>query len=409
MMRQTEPSKGVRIVKGLLAHVGVLLMASPLLRAQETAPIGKTPEDQRRNAVLLGDYDYGKYPTALTGYTGQDRQRVASVHWRHAVRTRVGPRGNYKAGLTQLPNGSLLAAVCRDNKKTEPTERYFDILVYASNDQGLTWKEVGKSPLYGKEPCLTTLPDDSILLTAQLGYFGPAENAPAWVKKGHMPVSRSEDGGKTWETVMIPGATYPRSVIVEPDGNLLMIREGKEPNLQLCRSKDGGRTWEFSEGLVDWNANTWYGEVSAIRLKSGRLLAALRRQIPGTHGEGFEDTYLTESTDGGEHWAKPWPLANPAEVHVYLTQLHDGRVLATYSNYHLPWGVYAIVSEDQGRSWDLDHPIQLALSADIYVGWPVTLQLQDNSLITSYAITAYLKEPPKTTATEVVRWNMPSL
>jgi len=142
------------------------------------------------------------------------------------------------------------------------------------------------------------------------------------------------------------------------------------------------------KGLVDWEGNTWYGEVSAIRLKSGRLLAALRRQIPGTSGEGFEDTFLTESTDRGKHWAKPWPLTHRAEVHVYLTQLHDGRLLATYSNYHLPWGVYAIVSKDEGKSWHLDHPIQLALSADIYVGWPVTLQLEDDSLITSYAMLA---------------------
>jgi len=408
MICQIEASKGIRPLRALSTHVGIVLMISASLHAQETAPIGKTPEDQRRNAALLGDYDYAKYSTSLTGYTGQDRQRVASVHWWQAVRTRIGPRGSYKAGLTQLPDGRLVTAVCRDNKKPKLTERYFDILVYASNDKGLTWKKINKTPLYGKEPCLTTLPDASILLTAQLGYFGPAENAPAWVKKGHMPVSRSADGGKTWETVMIPGAAYPRSVIVEPDGSLLMIREGEHPNLQLCRSKDRGRTWEFSQGLVDWEGNTWYGEVSAIRLKSGRLLAALRRQIPKTRGEGFEDTFLTESTDGGKHWAKPWPLTNCAEVHVYLTQLHDGRLLATYSNYHLPCGVYAIVSRDEGKSWDLDHPIQLALSADIYVGWPVTLQLEDQSLITSYAITAYLKQPPETTVTEVVRWKMPS-
>ena len=100
-------------------------------------------------------------------------------------------------------------------------------------------------------------------------------------------------------------------------------------------------------------------------------------------------------------------MVNTAEVHVYLTELRDGSVLATYSNYHLPWGVYAVLSKDEGKSWDLDQPIQLALSADLYVGWPVTLQLADASLITTYAITAYLKQPPQKTVTEVVRWKMP--
>ena len=130
-------------------------------------------------------------------------------------------------------------------------------------------------------------------------------------------------------------------------------------------------------------------------------------QSPGTTGEGFEDTYLTESLDGGKHWPAPWPLGHAAEVHAYLTELDDGRILATYANYHLPWGIYAVLSRDGGKTWDLENPIQLALSANLYVGWPVTVQLKDNSLMTSYAITAYLKQPPETTVSEVVRWRLP--
>ena len=38
----------------------------------ETQPVGKTAEDQQRNADLLGGYDYEKYATALTGFTGQE-------------------------------------------------------------------------------------------------------------------------------------------------------------------------------------------------------------------------------------------------------------------------------------------------------------------------------------------------
>jgi hypothetical protein len=100
-------------------------------------------------------------------------------------------------------------------------------------------------------------------------------------------------------------------------------------------------------------------------------------------------------------------MTNNAEVHVYLTELHDGRVLATYSNYHLPYGVFAIVSGDQGRTWDREHPVQLALSADVYVGWPVTVQLPDNSLITAYASTTYYREAPDHTTCEVVKWSLP--
>jgi len=374
------------------------------MEAQETQPVGKNKEAQQRNAELLSGYDYSKYPTALTGYTGQDLQRVGFVHWEYAIRTRVGPRGNYKAGMTQMPDGNLVLAACRDNHDPDPTKRHFDIFVYESKNQGLDWEQINETPLFGKEPSLTALPDGSLVLTAQKGYFGPG------AKHDEIPISRSEDGGRTWETTILPGAGYPRNVIIEPDGSLLMLRgfgkQGNNPNLQICRSQDGGRSWECSQGLVAWD-QARFGEISAIRLPDGRLLAALRRQVPGTSGEGFQDTVLTESLDNGEHWCKPWKLTNNAEVHVYLTELSDGRLLATYSNYHLPWGTFAVLSTDGGKTWDLDNPIQLALSADLYVGWPVTLQLSDDSLLTSYASTSYLHQPPDTTTCEVVRWWLP--
>ena len=49
-----------------------------------------------------------------------------------------------------------------------------------------------------------------------------------------------------------------------------------------------------------------------------------------------------------------------------------------------------MVSADGGQTWDRSQPVQLALSAKNNVGWPVTLQLKDGSLLTAYALTAYL-------------------
>ena len=159
--------------RDLLRSSFLLPASESLLAAQETRPVGDAPSDQQRNALLLADYDYKKYATSLTGYTGQDRQRIAFVHYRHAVRTRVGPRGNYKAGMAQLPNGKLVIAVCRDNNNPERTKRNFAIFVYESSDEALTWEQIGRTPVFGKEPSLTALRDGSLLLTAQKGYFGP--------------------------------------------------------------------------------------------------------------------------------------------------------------------------------------------------------------------------------------------
>ena len=158
-----------------------------------------------------------------------------------------------------------------------------------------------------------------------------------------------------------------------------------------------------------------YGQLDRIRLWRGcthppaqwSVSGSLTPQVPGTRGEGFEDTVLTESADGGKSWSKPWRMGNNAEVHAYLTELRDGRLVCTYSNYHLPWGTYAIVSKDGGKTWDLDRPIQLSLSAGIWVGWPVTLQLPDDSLVTCCAATTHYGQEPDKFSTEVIRWRLP--
>ena len=379
---------------------------------KDPVSVGKTKDAQRRNAQLLSGYQYDKYITSLTGFAGQDRQCIRCLRRADAIRSRVGTRGHFKAAMTQLTDGRLFVAVARKKQFDVP------LLIYESCDLGLTWQPVSEVlPSYDddREVSLTTLPDDSLLLTSQnaIGIDG-----------GHIPLCRSSDSGRTWEVNAVDGGDYPRSLVVEADGSLLMVRaldrwredHKGSPNLRLDRSYDGGRSWEFSEGQVDWDYATC-GEIACIRLSDGRLLAAMRNQVPQTAGEGFEDTRITESSDDGRHWSKPRRMGNTGEVHAYLTELDDGRVLATYANYHLPWGIFAVVSEDGGRTWNADNPIELALSADFDVGWPVTLRLPDGGLITCYGSTTYLqadyydadymKWRSEKQTCEVVRWHLP--
>ena len=375
-----------------------------------------TTEEAARNAPLLAGYDYDRYPSSITGFTGINLQRVFVRRQAPAVRTRVGPRGNFKGAIARLSDGTLIAAACR----RIDVHGLFGVHVYRSADRGLTWREIGETTLLGKEMSLTALQDDSLLLTVESNAI-PGNGT-------RMQYHRSSDGGRTWMTDFLDGLGKPRNVLVEADGSLLLVRPlgsaylqrfydaaGRDftpnPHLELSRSRDGGRTWQSTTGRVAWSVST-FGEVSIARLPDGRLLASLRTNPPGTEGEGQQLTYLTASDDDGATWCEPWPMTNLAEVQVNLLVLRDGRLLATYTNYHLPFGVCAQTSDDGGRTWSFDAPIQLAVSADCYTGWPVTVELDDDELITCYMITAYLKEPPEATGVqrnvcEVVRWRLP--
>ena len=346
------------------------------------------------------DFRYDAYATAITGYNGQNLQRIWQLFHEPAVRTRVGARGNYKTGLTRLADGRLLLVLCRARRRENSSWHYLH--VYESEDSGLSWTEVAATDLIGKEPSLLTLPDGAVLMTAQDADFSG----------GHQRrtiVARSEDAGRNWQVTRMPFGNYPRNVIIDADGSLLFLRPAANSNLQVCRSRDSGRTWEFADAPVAWipAERNMFWETSVVRLDDGTLVAALRRQVPNTDGEGFEDTVITRSTDRGATWSAPQPLLATAEVHANLLKLRDGTLLVSYSSYHLPYGAYAQVSRDGGRTWDAEHPIRLSLSADIYVGWPVTIELPDASLITAYAGTTYMHQPPDRTTTEVVRWNRP--
>jgi len=368
-----------------------------------------------RIAFPEDDFDYSKYPAAITGYTGQNMQRIGFVTWEKARRRRVGPRGNYKAGFTQLPDGKLVLAACRRDAGPNAAATFYDMYVYESSDLGDTWKRINETPLIGKEPALAALPDGTLILTAQ--NLDRRPDAP----KRRMNAYRSTDGGRTWGEIVIDDEeeeeeeesyAYPRNIFVEEDGTLIYLRDDGI-DMTLCRSVDGGQTWTFTNGKVEWapkdmNPGGVFAEIGVIRKRrSGRLLAVIRREIPGHSGEGFHDTFLSESTDNGKTWSRPWRASGTAEVHGYLTELSDGRLLMTYASYHLPYGPAAVVSCDGGKTFDRENPIQLCVSADLSTGWPVTLQLGDGSLITSYATTIYAEKDPPTTACEVVRWQLP--
>ena len=365
-----------------------------------------------RNTALLSGYDYDKSAGGITGYAGQDLQRITRLDRSlTAIRTRVGERGNYKGAVTLVENDALALVVCREKEHD-----LFHLIAYRSTDLGLTWDEVGDTGLRGKEPALMVAADGALLMTAQHGDF--RAGAPGYAAL----IARSTDGGCTWSEADRPIGDYPRNVLVDTDGSLLFLSaSGSDDQILTCRSHDHGVTWDAATSTIPWSGNlrAEIAEISVLRRRDGRLLAALRHDLPQSQapnlpesqrGHGFADTLLTESDDDGATWSTPVRLTEIGEVHTHLLQLRDGRLLATYVNYHLPFGVCAMVSCDDGRTWGSDLPFQLSCAAfgPANNGWPVTVELDDGSLLTCYAANAYPNEGSLETVCETVRWHLPA-
>jgi len=377
--------------------------------------------------------DYSKYPAGLSGFTGIDRQEIWYCIRKPAVRSRIGWRGLYKTGLTRLHGGALLTCPCYldyDNKK-------YYCEIFRSDDEGITWKpvETKGDRLMGKEPVILALKDGGVLhITTHPHGFR---------------ISRSDDDGVTWKTGGIGEITdkivwtreyeTPTSVLEEEDGTLTLLLSHGSYDLTaplsqnwLFKSKDGGRSWEkYKEAKVKgWEKPMpVFDEGQTIRLSNGRLLATGRlngnHQIgdtPPPHGipmpdgdESGDHMMICESFDNGLTWTEPETFLGYSKMHAHLLELSDGRLLCSYVTYHLPIGIFAILSEDGGKTWDHEHPIMLAESMSMSVGWPVSVQLPGGDIVTAYSITAYLEGegvailgPGKgDTVAESVRWQVP--
>lgn len=391
----------------------------------------------KRPPEFVWDHDPLAYHgCGLTGYTGLNAHSILQLSVLPAVRTQIGWRGLGKSSLAVLPDGDLVAVAIGTGK---PIPMY----VFRSSDEGASWRKIEHTPIYGKEPHLTCLKNGALLLTVEDIFNNTSQS-----------VYYSEDGGQSWSVTRmlafedgdVSGNATPmslegrlviaRSPIEHPDGSISLLScwgyafssqaKGAFCRAWLRHSTDGGRTWPEREEIETW-ADWFYlfREADLLTLPDGRILATTCFEfdhpiagtrppwppgsVPNDHSAGH--MVLLESSDEGRHWTPPRDFLSYSEVQGQLTLLSDGRILCTYTHYHLPFGVAAVLSNDLGRTWDLDHPFQLALSNGIHTGWGVTRQLPCGSLLTAYAIEPYHLEPREKgiVVSQCVRWDPPQL
>jgi hypothetical protein len=339
-----------------------------------------------------------------------------------------------KPYMVTLPNGDLLVTYARNYAAAPPDPaRPMHNEVRWSSDGGLTWSDpVVPFPVDGiganYEGNLLVLPDGRLLIStiALQGSQRPgpylsvsADNGRTWSPSWKLDLAMAWDDGHGWPN---------RQNIANPDGSVVLMcnnffRDPKwrcvafqlDPDLHTITDH-----WDIVEQCADQSflllkSGQWFGvwRVYGLRLPRNELPYGYVPQWDDGN-EGHDFLAATQSSDGGRTWSKPRPVTGYMEVPGHVMELHDGRLLLTYGVRHYPMGAQAVLSNDGGKTWDLDNRFMLAWhgalcwnSAHPYPnGHPYSTQRQDGKIVTAYYRTADPNDC-RSTLVEAVIWDLP--
>lgn len=230
--------------------------------------------------------------------------------------------------ITTLPDGTLVAVADKRINSLNDLPGDIDVVCRRSTDGGHTWSDyitvAAHDSLGGYgDPAIVRDRRTGDLIVVSLNGQGLWNPTP-----GRICVSRSKDGGLTWET---PVNINPQILISDPDG--------KQP-IKCC--------------------SAFASSGSAYQLKNGRLMFVLVTRQEGV--EGFP-CYAIYSDDGGHSWKASKTPATLNGDESKVTQLADGTVMMSIRNRFSGNRKFSI-SKDNGTTWT-EQPAEFASLHDV--------------------------------------------
>ena len=200
----------------------------------------------------------------------------------------------------------------------------------------------------------------------------------------------STDRGHTFEdTIKVdtsPFAGHNRVGVVElRDGRVACFGYDGDPHsrvIYILFSSTGGQSWDPPVIITDLvlaepDIPLAFSEPDIAEVAPGELYCILRE-------EKRRYLYGCRSLDGGHSWSVP--EATPIfGLPGHLLVLQDGRLLCTYGRRIAPFGIRACLSEDGGRTWEIDQEIVIRddlPNSDL--GYPVTIEYAPGQLFICY-------------------------
>ncbi|MBQ7546095.1 MAG: exo-alpha-sialidase [Clostridia bacterium] len=210
----------------------------------------------------------------------------------------------------------------------------------------------------------------------------------------------SHDCGVTFGPIRKSPISSPHGPLALPDGTLLWVGYRFSPNdtpqpdacIEAHKIYPDG-TMEYVgriENVTIDGKQPLSCEPHAVLLDDGMILAHIRVEQDCPH---IFTIYQSESRDGGKTWSKPvalLPLTGGAPPHILKHA--SGMLICTYGYRQPPYGIKAMFSRDNGKTWDSGHDIYVNNVSDD-LGYPSSVELEDGSILTVFYAHPHECEP----------------
>ncbi|NLO82931.1 MAG: exo-alpha-sialidase [Clostridiales bacterium] len=203
-------------------------------------------------------------------------------------------------------------------------------------------------------------------------------------------VRLSNDGGITWEKPHRMPVTSPHGPCLLSDGSLFMVGKDFEikedtGKIMAFKSYDDGASWQYVSTIPLPEGVSWsnFFEPHSIQLPSGRIITHIRFQDAKRVTSHLPFTvFQTVSGDMGKTWSTPVPLGMSGSP-PHIIRHSSGALICVYGRREVPFGQRAMISTDDGETWDVDWIIRDD-GTDGDLGYPASAELPNGEILTVY-------------------------
>ena len=257
-----------------------------------------------------------------------------------------------------------------------------------SDDFGKTWTkpkwmhtDAAGNPDLGAATQLTYLGNGK-LICGENRYWSSTDYGQTWSEYAPVPIGSDGKAMYQWDPMLVDKDSQTGKVtrLVETRYKQNGTFGTPEYFSQGCVrfSTDEGKTWSKEIDVPQWKGTN---EIMLCRARNGDLVAACRTDLPKQYKVGYDDQYsglaTSISKDNGYTWSELNHLYDWGRHQPHMIVMPNGDIVMTYvvRNGYVSdkkglrrFGIEAVLSRDNGRTWDLDHKYILASNTSIMKG-----------------------------------------